>query len=188
MRALAAGASALLCAAALLGCTTASPVKDLAGRGVGATAMAQIELERYLVASRDQLSARLVIVRQLSAAEFEENYRDAFAKFAKAQAGDKTGEDVVALIRTLGQEHRRLREAAWAEIAKLDEINAHALGDPIAPGSDSFASVKQAFTALAQELTPEEWLALTAVYAREIQSTFKKLQDEIKASSATTSK
>jgi hypothetical protein len=188
MRLLAASATALFCAAALFGCTTPSPVKDLAGRGVGATAMAEIELQRYLVASRDQLSARLVIVRQLSAAEFEENYRDAFSKFAKAHAGDKSGDDVATLIRTLGQEHRRLREAAWAEIAKLDEINAHALGEPISPGSESFAAVKQAFTTLAQELSPEEWLALTAVYAREIQATFKKLQDEIKASGATTSK
>lgn len=178
----------LTCVVALFGCATPRPVLDLASRGVGATAMAEIELQRYLVASRDQLSARLVIVRQLSAAQIDEGYLDAFNKFAKDKAGDKSGEEVALLIRTLGQERRRLREAAWAEIAKLDEINGQALGDPISPGPDAFTAAKQAFTTLAQELTPEEWLALTAVYAREIQATFKKLQEEIKASGASAKK
>ena len=171
----------ILCASLLLhGCATPRPVLDLASRGVGAATLAEAELQRYLAASQDQLSARLVIVRQLSAAELEENYSDTFSKFLKEKAGDKSGVEAGDLIRTLGQERRRLREQTLADIAKVDELSQKALGDPVRLPAEALAATRKAFTTLAQELSPQEWLTLTAHYAREIHATVKKIKDDAK--------
>lgn len=171
----------MLCVSVLsYGCATPRPVLDLASRGVGAATLAEAELQRYVAASQDQLSARLVIVRQLSIAELEENYNDAFSKFLKEKAGDRSGTEVRDLIRTLGEERRRLREQTLVDIAKLDERSQQALGDPVRPPAEAFAATRRAFTTLAQELSPQEWLALTAVYARAISETVKQIREEEK--------
>lgn len=171
----------MLCASLLLyGCATPRPVLDLASRGVGAVTLAEVELQRYLAAVQDHLSARLVIVRQLSAAELEESYSDAFSKFLKEKTGDRSGEDVGDLIRTLGQERRRLREQMMADAAKLEELHKKALGDAARPPTEAFSATRKAFTSLAEELSPQEWLALTAHYAREIHDTVKKIKEDAK--------
>jgi hypothetical protein len=172
----------ILCATLLLSaCATPQPVLDLASRGVGAVTMAEVELQRYLAAAHDNLSARVVIVRQLSAAELQENYQDSFAAFLKGRTGDTGGEDVGALIRTLGQERRRQREKFAADLAALDDRNTRALGDAVRPPTEAFAATRNAFAPLAQELSPEEWLKLTAFYAREIHATVKKIKEEADA-------
>lgn len=165
----------------LAGCATPQPVLDLASRGVGAATMAEVELQRYLAAAHDNLNARVVIVRQLSLAELQENYEDGFAAFLKQRTGDASGETVGTLIRTLGQERRRLREQFAADRAKLEERNTQALGDAVRPPTDAFAATRKAFAPLAQELKPEEWLKLTTYYAKEIHTTVKKIKEEADA-------
>lgn len=172
----------ILCVSVLLyGCATPRPVLDLATRGVGAATSAEAELQRYLAAAQDQLSARVVIVRQLSGRELEESYKDTFANFLRERTGDKSGEDIASLMRTLGQERRRLREQLMADAVKLDDVHKKALGDAVGPPAEAFAATRKAFMLLAQELSPQEWLALTAYYAREIHDTVKKIKEEAKA-------
>lgn len=171
----------LMAPALLVGCSTPGPVLDLAGRGAGAVTQAETELKRYLAATENQLSARLAFSRQLSAAELEENYADQFRKYLQDQSGEKTSEEVINLIQTLGKERRRLREERAAELAKLDELHVKALAGAAHPSSAAFTASKVAFTALTEELTPQEWLALTAVYARAINGAVKKIQDDAKA-------
>lgn len=172
----------ILCASVLLyGCATPRPVLDLATRGAAATTMAEIEIQRYLAAAQDHLNARIVIVRQLSEAELAENYSDNFSKFLKERTGDTSGEDVGDLIRTLGLKRRQLREQMAGDLAKLDDLEKKMLGEAVRPPTEAFSTTKKAFTTLAEELSPQEWLALTAYYAKEVQGTLKKIKEDAKA-------
>jgi hypothetical protein len=143
--------------------------------------MAEAEIQRYLAAAQDHLHARIVIVRQLSEAELAENYSDNFSKFLKERTGDTSGEDVGELIRTLGQQRRRLRDQMAADLAKLDDLEKKTLGEAVRPPTDALSATKKAFTTLAEELSPQEWLALTAHYAKEIQGTLKKIKEDAKS-------
>lgn len=165
----------------LHGCATPRPVTDLATRGAAATTMAESEIQRYLTAAQDHLHARIVIVRQLSEAELAENYSDNFAVFLKNRTGDASGEDVGGLIRTLGMKHRQLREQMAEDLAKLDALEKKTLGEVVRPPTEAFSATKKAFTTLAAELSPQEWLTLTAHYAKEIRGTLKKIQEDAKA-------
>ena len=49
------------------------------------------------------------------------------------------------------------------------------------PPTEAISATKKAFTTLAEELSPQEWLALTAHYAKEIQGTLKKIKEDAKA-------
>lgn len=172
----------ILCASVLLyGCATPRPVIDLATRGAAATTMAEIEIQRYLAAAQDHLHARIVIVRQLSEAELAENYSDNFSKFLKERTGDTSGEDVGDLIRTLGLKRRQLREQMAGDLAKLDDLEKKTLDEAARSPTEAFSATKKAFTTLAEELSPQEWLALTAHYAKEIQGTLKKIKEDAKA-------
>ena len=122
-------AAYILCTSLLLhGCATPQPVLDLATRGVSATTMAEAELERYLAAAQDQLSARVVVVRQLSTVQLEQSHEQAFSNFLRDRTNDRQGQDIVDLTRLLGQERRRLREQMLADSVKLDEGNRSANG------------------------------------------------------------
>ena len=102
----------LLASSVLSGCATPQPVLDLANRGAGVVSMGEAELQRYLDAAHDHLAVRLLIVRQLSAAEIDEKFRDVIED-PDRQQGD--------MIRRLGEERKRKREARDAELARLDE-------------------------------------------------------------------
>lgn len=173
----------IICAAVLLGgCATPQPVLDLANRGAGAAILAEAELQRYLAAVQDSLSARLLVLRQLSAAGLEEDFSDKFSKFLQGKTGQSTGDEMLSTMRAVGEERRRLRDQHSASLAKLDETHKKALGDAVRAPVDAFATSRKAFMGLAQELTPEEWVALTALYARKIHDTIKEIQeDESKA-------
>jgi hypothetical protein len=181
MNRLLAACVAIVTASLLLGCATPQPVLDLANRGVGATMLAEIELKRYLAHSRDELSVRLLLVRQLSQAQLEEAYGDAFATFAKHKAGDTTGDDVYAQIVALGSERRRLREQMEAAIAKLDDTAQQTLGGVPSSSADAFEAARTAFTTLGQELSPKEWLTLTVLYAQTITDGINKIKEAEKA-------
>jgi hypothetical protein len=181
MNRLLAACAATVTSSLLLGCATPQPALDLANRGVGATTLAEVELKRYLEHSRDELSVRLLLVRQLSQAQLEEAYGDAFAAFAKHKAGDATGDDVYAQIVALGSERRRLREQMEAAIAKLDDTAQQTLGDVPSSSADAFEAARRAFTTLGQELSPKEWLALTVLYAQTITDGINKIKAAEKA-------
>jgi hypothetical protein len=132
--------------------------------------MGEAELQRYLDAAQDHLAARLLIVRQLSATEIEEKYREALEQPDQEQG---------KLIRQWGEERRRKREVKDAELAKLEERHKQAL-DAISVPAEAFSAAKKAFTTLAQELSPQEWLTLAVEYARQIGDSVKKIREEAK--------
>jgi hypothetical protein len=172
---------AVVIASLLLGCATPQPVLDLANRGVGATTLAELELKRYLAHSRDELSVRLLLIRQLSQAQLEEAYADAFAAFAKSKAGDTAGDDVYAQIVMLGTERRRLREQMEAAITKLDDTAQQTLRTVPPSSADAFEAARKAFMTLGQELSPEEWLALIVLYAQTITDGINSIKEAEKA-------
>ncbi|HVO89820.1 MAG TPA: hypothetical protein VMV45_14860 [Casimicrobiaceae bacterium] len=177
-----------LLASLLHGCATPAPVLDLANRGVGATSLAEAELRRYLAASQDQLSLRVFLVSQSSKELARENFEDAFGAYLRRKAGDRTGEDSIALIEALGQEHQRLRLQLEADAASAEELEHATLGDRLVPSADAFAAARKAFSTLGQELTPQERLALTTLYARTIIESVKKIRESAKDNAAASSK
>ena len=173
----------------LCGCSTPQPVLNLAGRGVAATTLAEAELQRYLAAAQDVLEARIAIVRQLATAELEDSYSSAFADFLRKRTGDTERESAVELIESLGKEHRRLREQLITESLKIEALHAKTVTElTLTPADDAFNGAKKAFTTLAQELTPQEWLELTALYAREIHKTVKDVKEQMKSTATAASK
>jgi len=169
----------------LCGCSTPQPVLNLAGRGVAATTLAEAELQRYLAAAQDVLEARMAIVRQLATAELEESYGTAFADYLRKRTGDTERESAAALIESLGQEHRRLREQLITESSKIEALHVKIVTElTVTPTDAAFNGAKKAFSTLAQELTPQEWLELTALYAREIHKTVKDIKEQTKSTAA----
>jgi hypothetical protein len=175
-----AAAPACVLCVVMAGCYTPQPVRDLATKGVGATNLAEAELQRYLAAAQDSLSARLVIVRQTAADDLEESYSTAFTRYLHEKAGQKSGDDLLAVIRDVGEQRRRGRNQKATALTTVDEAHKKALGDAIPVRTDAFATSRKAFSALAQELTPQEWLELTGVYAQAIQTTLKKVKEDEK--------
>lgn len=164
--------SALAVTLSLLGCATPQPVLDLASRGAGAVSLAETELQRYLAGAQDQLATRALIVRQLSIAEIEEKYRDSL---------DRPNQEQADIIRKLGEERRRKREAKDAEIAKVEDRHKKALV-PVILRADEFTNVKKAFSTLAEELSPQEWLNLALEYVRQVRDSVKQIREDAKAS------
>jgi hypothetical protein len=168
----------------LAGCYTPQPVRDLASKGAGSASMAEAELQRYLSAAQDSLSARLVVTRQLSEAELEESYTDTFTRFLQERTGQQTGDEVLTIIRSVGQEHRRVRQEKDAAFAKLAETHKKALADAVRSPTQAFDASKKSFAVLAQELTPQEWLKLSALYAKTIHDTLKQIKEDEKKAKA----
>lgn len=159
----------LSCAAALLtACATPKPVLKVADQGVATVGLAEASLRDYMSLTNAQLSARTDIVRQQTQKRARDNANRQLLVLQSQRAGVPLDDEGAKLIRTLGDERRKIREESEAEqerIAKEFVFNSATLGDVPA---DKLATVRKSFSVLAQELSPEEWIALSTGYIKEI--------------------
>lgn len=163
---------------AVSGCATPQPVRDLAGRGAATVGMAEASLRQYLALTEAQLAARMALMQADAQRDAVDASEAAFERFLMREAGAPGSDEVLAKVRELGAERRRLRDKQaedFAALAKKFALDAAAL--PQVPG-DKLAAARKGFGVLSEELTPAEWVAFAAGYAKAIKSEVDKLRQD----------
>lgn len=160
----------------LTGCSTPQPILDVASQGAATVGLTEISLREYLALTKAQLAARMDLVRFDAEQEARDRARREFDLVIERRSAPAATQDATDLIRTLGDEHQRIRETEKLEleaIARSTTLDAAALAQV---PTEKLAQSKKGFGVLAQELSPQEWIALAAGYARVIRAGVESLQ------------
>ena len=167
--------------AVLTGCSTPQPILNLAGQGAATVGLAEISLREYIALTHSQLEARMDLVRLDAQQDVRDRARRELDIAIDQRIGVAPREDAGDLIRALGNESRQIRERETVELEKIAQT---AADKPTLRqvSTEKLAAAKKSFEVLAHELSPTEWLALAAGYAKEIQAGVRKLQASLKES------
>ena len=164
-------AVAVLCVVAA--CSTPGPVRDLAEQGAVTVGLAEAALRDYAAAMNSQMTARMDLLRrdaeQLARDRATENLDQLFDQ----RAGVANDNSAIDLVLSLGEQRRMSRESTLEELA---EIRQDSILDPdllVQVPSDELDVARQAFIALAEELSPKEWVRLYAEFASEIRASIE---------------
>jgi len=164
----------------LSACATPTPILELAGEGAATVGLAEISLREYVVLTREQLGARMDLIRFDAQQEARDRARREFDFFIDRKAGLPAKDDATALIRVLGDASRQIRQQEALEIEKIAESSTLDVSAVAVVPTEKLAAAKKSFSVLAKELTPQEWLALVAGYAAEIQAGVEKIKASLK--------
>lgn len=166
---------------ALVGaCATPQPILDLAGQGAATVGLAEISLREYVALTHAQLGARMDLIRFDAQQEARDRARREFDVFIDRKAGLPARDDAASLIRSLGDESRKIREQETLELAKIAQSSTLDAAILAELPTEKLAAAKKGFSVLAQELSPKEWLALAVGYAKEIQAGVEKIRASLK--------
>lgn len=170
--------SALVLVAA---CATPQPIRDLAAEGAATVGLAEISLRDYVALTHQQLAARMDLVRFDAEQEARDRARREFDRFIDGKAGLPATDDAANLILLLGNESRKIRAREAEELEKIAQSSTLDVAALAQVPTEKLAAAQKSFTVLAQELSPSEWLALAAGYAKEIVAGIATLQSSLKA-------
>lgn len=162
------------------GCATPRPILDLAGQGAATVGLAEISLRDYVAITHSQLAARMDLVRIDAQQQMRDSVRHDFDMAIDRRAGVAAKDDATDLIRSLGDESRQIREREAQELEKIAQSSTLDVASLPQVPTEKLAAAKKGFGVLAQELSPKEWVALAAGYAKEIQAGVKQLKSSLK--------
>ena len=164
------------CLFLLVGCSTPEPILGLAGQGAASVSLADRSLREYVTLTQAQLLARLDLIR----VEDEQDARDRaqlqLENALERRAGLPARDQAAELIRDLGNQSRTIRESEAQEFESIAQKTTKDFSTLGQEPREKLSAAKKSFELLSQELSPTEWLALSAAYAREIRAGIKDLK------------
>jgi hypothetical protein len=165
----------LMIGALVTACATPKPIRSLADRGAATVSLAEVSLRDYLKATDAQLTARMNLLRNDSQGLEEESARRELEKLFDERAGVPSADASAKSIRDLAEQRRLVREAHVQHVAKIDETMKFDSKTLAQVPTEKLATARKDFSILAQELSAEEWVKLTAGYAQRISEGIKSL-------------
>jgi hypothetical protein len=171
------------CTALLLltGCSTPKPAKELALQGAAIADKAQAEANDFVDRANQAYKRREAIVRELAEGEIQDTFAGDFRAWIDAQAGVSRNQASIDLVSRVADRSRSLREDKEAAFAAKAKQFTDAAGPAVKATNTNLADAKKAFLVLSQELSPEEWLAFSQSYIRQLQAELKALDTPSKA-------
>jgi hypothetical protein len=163
----------------LAACATPQPIRDLAGQGAASVGLAEISLREYVALTYSQLAARMDLIRYDVEQEAHDRARREFDSFIDRTAGLPARDEAISLFLKLGNESRQIHEREAQDVLKIAQDSTLDATLTQVP-TEKLAAAQKSFSILAQELSPSEWLALAAGYAKEIRAGVVILQAALK--------
>lgn len=168
--------STLAACAMVTGCGTPQPARDLAVQGAATVAMADTEVRAFIDRATHAYKRREAIVRGLVKGEIVDVGNADFTAWLADEAGIPDNLALFNLVKKIAEQSRASRENVQSEMdKKAKEINS-TFGAPIPIPEKSLGDAKKAFLALAQELSPQEWLEFSWKYSKQIADDLKALE------------
>lgn len=166
----------LALAAAVAGCSTPQPARDLATQGAVLADKAQAEANGFVSRANAAYLRREAIVRELAEGEIRDTTAGDFRAWITAEAGVPTDRERIELITRIADRSRQMRTeretALAAKIKQLDE----ARGPTVQATNTHLAEAKKAFLVLSQELSPSEWFKFAQSYVKQVRADLKAME------------
>lgn len=162
--------------AALCACSTPQPVRDLASKGAATADNAQKELREFVDRADAAYKRREALVLELRESSIRDSSRMDFLEWMATEAGAASSKAAADQIRKIVEHSRQNREAELAKLAAARAVIAASGSAAVQLPTEKINTAKHNFTAMAEEMSAQEWLKFSVGYAKQVNTDLKALQ------------